>query len=229
MKPQHLCQLAGQWSGGAPADWVVLEAKLDGWRGLWLRDHEGKPGLFTRNGMPIEGTGHIAHRLEQMEAAAGEPLFIDGEFVVDGSDTLAATKHWCEAGWKIGGEAGTLWAFDCLTWAEWRRGGSDRPWHERKAMLEALEAAVAADSDAAWTWRPGSRGRDEDAPPAVRIVKHRQVFTADEVVGLAVETWNAGGEGIVLKDASAPYRRTRANAWMKIGRPWQKRLGWTPT
>ena len=41
-----------------------------------------------------------------MEEVAGEPLFFDAEFQVDG--TLLATKAWCERGHKLGGSAGTL-------------------------------------------------------------------------------------------------------------------------
>jgi ATP-dependent DNA ligase len=42
---------------------------------------------------------------------------------------------------------------------------------------------------------------------------------------MAREMWAAGLEGIVLKDAEAPYRRNRNAAWQKIGRPWQQKLG----
>jgi hypothetical protein len=88
----------------------VAEQKVDAFRALYLRNREGKPGLWTRNGYPIEGVGHILHQLAAMERIAGEPLMIDGEFCVgDGPDTLATTKAWCERDWKQGGGTRFQW------------------------------------------------------------------------------------------------------------------------
>ena len=224
--PAHLSQLCGTWDGRTIPPGAVAELKHDGWRGLYLRDHTGKPGLWTRNGVPIEGVGHILHALEAFERHAGERLFIDGEFCVgDGPDTLASTKAWCERGWKAGGEAGTFYAFDCLPYADWMRGGSETPWIARKERLQALALAVETDADHAWTWRPGSRGRDEGANP-VRVVPHREVWCFDDVIEAAGAMWDAGLEGIVLKDRWAPYERKRTGHWLKVGRPWRDKLRW---
>lgn len=182
--------------------------------------------LVTRNGMTIPGVDHILHELAAFERHAGERLFIDGEFCVgDGPDTLAATKAWVERGHKLGGTAGTFHAFDCLPYDEWFRGGTDRPWFERKARLEELSLSVASDAEHAWQWRPGSRGADADASP-VRVVPHLDLWTVDDAVTMACEMWAAGLEGVVIKDAEAGYQRNRSNAWMKVGRPWQAKIGW---
>lgn len=223
MTPPHLAQLATEWKGALPA-WCVGEQKIDAWRALYLRDRSGRPGLFTRNGHTIPGVDHILHELAALERHAGERLFLDGEFCVgDGPDTLASTKRWCESGWKAGGNAGTFHAFDMLPYDEWFRGGTDTPWYERKARLEQLAAAVAADEDHRWTWRAGARG---DEPCPVRVVPHVDVWTVEDAVGMARHMWDAGLEGVVLKDATAAYTRTRNAAWLKIGRPWQQKLGW---
>ncbi|MDS7278876.1 hypothetical protein NXG15_29670, partial [Klebsiella pneumoniae] len=95
---------------------------------------------FTRQGRTIEGAGHILYRLSLMERAAGRPMVFDGEFQVGGS--LAATKAWCEGGWRRGREAGTLHLFDCLPMADWRAGGDDTPLYARKARLQDLARAV---------------------------------------------------------------------------------------
>lgn len=224
MTPPHLCQLAQEWRGTLPA-WAIGEQKLDGFRALWLRDRDGKARLFTRNGHDLPGTEHIAHELAAFERHAGEQLVIDGEFLVDGPDTLAATKAWVERGHKLGGTAGTFYAFDCLPYDEWSRGGTDRPWFERKARLEELSLSVASDAEHAWQWRPGSRGADADASP-VRVVPHLDLWTVDDAVTMACEMWAAGLEGVVIKDAEAGYQRNRSNAWMKVGRPWQAKIGW---
>lgn len=206
-----LCQLAADWRGDLPPGGLPAEEKRDGWRALWLRDITGKPGLWSRNGMPLEGTAHIAWRLSQLEQAAGEPMMFDGEFQVGG--TLAATKVWCERGWRCGDEAGVLHLFDCLTLAEWRAGGTDRPWHERKARLVELGAVLSAE---VWEWRAGSHGRDD--PDCVRIVPDEWVFDAGDVLAEANRVWACGGEGLVLKDPMGGYQRSRTSAWLKVKR-----------
>lgn len=221
-RPSQLCQLAGNWSGRDPPFNAVVESKIDGWRALWLRNHESQPGLYTRNGYRIHGAGHIEHLLLAIEREAGEPLFLDGEFQVNGN--LADTKRWCESGWKAGGEAGELFLFDCLTRAEWMQGGSERPLHERKQRLGALWAAVAANLGKEWTWRPGSYGRDEGKAP-VHVLPHAYALTAGDVIDQAMKVWRDGGEGLVIKDMLAPYQRNRSDAWLKVGRPWQDKLG----
>lgn len=216
-----LCQLAGDWRGDHPPAGAMLEQKVDGFRAVYLRGVEGLPRLFTRGGCTIEGTGHIRHRIALMEKAAGERLVLDGEFQVGG--TLKATKAWCERDWKQGGEAGTLFAFDLLTQAEWAAGGSDRPLQERKARLVELWHAAEAMVQDEWDWREGSFGADAEIQP-VRVLPHVHVFTRDEVIDLAQGVWSTGGEGCVLKDMAAGYERKRNSNWLKVGRPWRERL-----
>lgn len=207
-----LCQLAKDWTGSMPTGGLMVELKIDGWRALRFPGIDGKVRLWTRNGHPIEGTDHILHRLALMEQIAGEPMVFDGEFQVGGS--LEATKAWCERGWRMGGEAGTFYAFDCLTLAEWRTDGCDTPLIERKARLRALARAVDEDPALSWEWRPGSRGRNESG--AVQILDDGWAFDEHDVVEEARRVWAAGGEGVMLKDAESPYRRTRSDSWQKV-------------
>ena len=225
MMPASLCQLAGTWNRSLPA-WCVGEVKADGFRCLWLRDHEGRPGLYSRNGMPLPGLEHIEHELRAWERHAGERLFVDGELIVgDGPDTLAATKHWAETGHKLGGTAGRFMLFDGFAYDEWLRGGTATPLYERKARLEQLGLSVESDEAHRWDWRPGSRGAGSDASP-VCIVPHVEIWHVDDALTMAAEMWRAGLEGIVLKDATAAYTRTRSAAWQKVGRPWQSKIHW---
>lgn len=223
MTAPYLSQLATEWRRTLPA-LTIGECKHDGWRALWLRDHDGRPGLYTRNGYAIRGTEHIAHELEAWERHAGERLFIDGEFVVgDGPDTLAATKHWCETGHRLGGTAGRFMVFDGFSYDDWYRGGTDTPWYQRKARLEQLGLSVERDEAHRWDWRPGARGEE---PCPVHVVPHQELWHIDDALVMVAQIWRAGLEGIVLKDAEAPYRRTRSAAWQKVGRPWQDKIHW---
>jgi len=209
---EQLCQLASDWRGTVPTGGTMYEQKVDGWRALRFPGIDGKVRLWTRNGMPIEGAGHILHRLALMEQVAGESMVFDGEFQVDG--TLEATKRWCERGWRLGSEAGTFYAFDCLTLAEWIAGGSSVPLFERKMRLTQLASAVEEDPALSWEWRQKSRGRDESG--AVQVLVDGWAADAAGIVDEARHVWAAGGEGIMLKDAESPYRRLRSAAWQKV-------------
>ncbi|MGQ3005101.1 MAG: ATP-dependent DNA ligase [Blastomonas fulva] len=209
----ELFQLAGRYVGqDIPAGGMMCEQKIDGFRAGYFRGRAGKPGLWTRGGQPIEGSGHILHELAILEAVAGCSLFLDGEFVVDGS--LAGTKAWCERGWRAGGEAGTFHLFDCLTDTEWRAGGTDRPLYQRKAWLAELRAA-APDHPLSWEFRPRSHGREPEGA-IVEIMADDWVTDRADIEALANRVWMAGGEGLMLKDAEAPYRRGRSDAWLKV-------------
>lgn len=211
-RPASLCQLAGRWSGHMPAAGLSGELKVDGWRALWFTGLDGQSKLWTRNGMPIEGIAHLAHRLAIMEHVAGERFMFDGEFQVGG--TLEATKQWCECGWKSGGNAGTLYLFDAMPLVDWERGRCEVPWIERKARLRAI-AAEAEASPLAWEWAPRSRG---DTPGSVEILDDVWLFTADDVRDEANRVWARGGEGLMLKDPAAPYVRARSDSWLKVKR-----------
>ncbi|SKB38858.1 hypothetical protein [Sphingopyxis flava] len=84
---------------------VMVERKYDGFRCLFFPGLDRRPGLWTRNGMPMIGAGHILARLLKVEAAMGGAYMIDGEFVVDGA--LAATKTHYERGSRMA-DAGTF-------------------------------------------------------------------------------------------------------------------------
>lgn len=215
-----LCQLAADWRGAIPGGGALIEPKIDGWRAMRFAGHSGRPQMWTRQGMPIEGVGHILWQLDRIEQAYGELMFFDGEFQVGG--TLAATKAWCERGWKLGGEAGVYHLFDAMPLSRWKAGGDPTPLYQRKAWLKAAVEAAAADN---WEWRPGSHGRDDGAPP-VALVEDQWVFNAADALDFAKRIWAEGGEGAVLKSAESPYQRKRTDAWQKIkpGGPWWKEM-----
>jgi ATP-dependent DNA ligase len=211
-RPREFVQLAGVWRGQLPDGGAMVEEKVDGVR-AWYVDG----ALTTREGIPICGVGHILHRIGGMEKAYGRPLFLDGEFKTPGG--FRATLSHIGKGLRAP-EQGTLHLFDCLHADEWRGDECDRPLYARKAMLADL-AALAEGLSGEWDWRPGSRGKEPDGP-ALTVVADQWCSDADEVRAMAQSIWAREGEGVMVKDATAPYRRSRNAAWQKY-----KQQGWS--
>jgi ATP-dependent DNA ligase len=210
-RPAELCQLAGVWRGDVEAGGTWCEPKIDGVRAIW-RESE----LVTREGVAIHGAEHIRTALLELEAIAGRPLVFDGEFQVAGS-YLATLQH-VGKGAKAD-SAGTLWLFDVLPLEVWHGDDDDEPLHKRKAFLAALSAEWEARQRAArsaWDWAGHTRQKGP-----IRIMRDEWLPDAAAVHARAQEVWAADGEGLMLKDWEAPYRRSRSNAWRKV-----KREGW---
>lgn len=207
--------LAGRWAGVMPDPaGAMVEQKVDGYRSLFFRGLDGAPGIWTRGGLPMPGTGHILARLLEIEAAMGGQFMIDGEFVVEG--TFAATKAHYDRGWRLG-DAGTFFAFDAIPFEAWQAGQCDTPLHERKAALARAIAATAPHASA-WEWREGSRGAGHGIDP-VELVTDVWLFDAASVEEEAQRGWAAGNEGVMVKRADAPYVRGRSDVWLKLKRP----------
>lgn len=215
-RPPSLCQLASDWRGTVDPHGTWAEPKMDGVRALRRRGE-----LVTREGVVLHGIAHIARRLDRLERAFGEPMMFDGEFVVDG-DYPATLRHVGRG--ARAEDSGTLWLFDAVPLTAWEGDGDDRPLVQRKtAIVDAWEAMLRDDERRAlsWEWEAGSHGRPEPAD-AVAVMPDEWLEDAAAVRRRAAEIWAAGGEGLMLKDADAPYRRNRSAAWRKV-----KRTGWS--
>jgi ATP-dependent DNA ligase len=213
VRPVELFQLFNHWDRKElPKGGLPVEEKIDGWRSGHWRGIDNQPRLWTKGGYEINGTGHIRHVIAEMERIAGQQLMLDGEFQVGG--TLAATKAWCESGWKTGGEAGTLYLFDCMPEADWQRGRCDVPWTERKKRLKQLADEAMHTLSGEWQWREGSRGAPVEG--AISVIEDVWLSDAAAVLNHAESVWERGGEGIVIKAPNAGYERKRSNVWMKV-------------
>ena len=117
---------------------------------------------------------------------------------------------------KAGGNAGTLHLFDIMPEDDWKRGGSDMPWMQRKAWLCDLVNQWQDQEADRWEWIEGSRGAE--GPTPIRAIPHRIVRSAGEVRRLVADIWARGGEGAVLKALDAGYQRNRVSTQMKVKR-----------
>lgn len=193
-RPSELCQLVTDWREPEPhallfnGRGAVMEEKRDGIRALWLGDK-----LVSREGAPLWATEHWWPHFAEMQAAAGKPLFIDGEWQEPGG--LDATRRAFQLGAKTQAQ-GCVWAFDVMPLAEWERGMSSEPLTARRHRLAALLGVWSRDCV---TMNPG-----------------RFVHSIAEAKATAAHIWRNGGEGIVLKDPTALYVRERSPAWLRI-------------
>ncbi len=170
-EPANLCMLVTHWKGAIPAGGLICQEKIDGIRALWI---DGR--LVTREGNEIGGADHIAAELRAIETAFGRPMFLDGEFQVDG--TLKATmRHFLQCGRY--GPAGRLFLFDALPMTEWR---SDTSGEALWARLDALTKVMAPIST-----------------EHVSVLTFHHCATAAEVTALAESVWARNGEGLVAK------------------------------
>lgn len=212
-RPSSLCQLARDWMGEIPEGGAMVERKHDGWRALWFKGQ-----LWTRNGMPYRGIGHIVPVLQAIEREFGCPMFLDGEFVVgEGVNTLAQTKAHQERGWR-GGDAGRLWLFDAMPLAAWEGDCCPTPLYARKqALTDAVGAMKAHPLSWEYSWWESG-----DCP--VAVVPDQWAFDMADAETMAREVWSAGGEGVVIKDPMSAYRRNRNSAWCKYRRDIERRI-----
>jgi ATP-dependent DNA ligase len=188
--PSELCCLAVKWDGTVPSGGLIVQEKIDGIRAAYF---DGQ--LWTREGNAIGGVDHILAELHAIEWAFGRPMFLDGEFQVDGAlkPTLA---HFARRGRY--GDAGRLNLFDALPLDQWRADACTIP---LSARLSALQAVMGK-----------RRGEHVSALPSCVC------GSPDAVRAYAGQIWARGGEGAVAKAPDSLYRRRRDAAWMKAKR-----------
>jgi len=177
IKPQLCHTLKGSELPGA--GWI-MEPKLDGWRWLLVRTTDGVESYGGRN-----GARHNAPGVEQAAMTLPPGTILDGEIIADGAGAHSGDVSTALARrWPL-----TFVAFDILELA-----GEDvtsRPWHERRALLEALPVHAAP-----LTLNPYS-------PVPDRALYERWI--------------ELGCEGAVLKRRDSIYRKgARSRDWLKL-------------
>jgi ATP-dependent DNA ligase len=191
LKPPVKPQLARSASDLPAGDDWRYEPKWDGFRTIVFRDGDDVY-LQSRNGKPMNR--YFPEVVPDVQTLSGERLVLDGELivVVDGIqefDLLGQRIHPAESRVRMLAEM-TPAAFVAFDLlAEGDEVLCDLPYEERRARLEA-----AIDGD------------------AVQITP----MTAD---GEAARTWLGGrSEGVVAKEAAAPYRPGERTGMLKIKR-----------
>ena len=195
----RICAHPADYVGTVPAAYYI-ETKIDGWRAIGLG---GKaPQLLTQGGAVIEGAQPFIDVLQTLEKTLGEPYMFDGELVA-GADFEETSRNI---------RAGTLdcavWhIFDAMPLAQWRRGGCALGYDMRRRILEQAFADRTGRSSACVI---------HHGPVSVALLQRAGPFAgpdvADKVFEIAREK---GAEGIVIKDAEAPYANGKVSGWWR--------------
>lgn len=191
----EICQLVTDYDPKyLPAGGAIVERKHDGWRAVWLRGE-----LVSRSGATLWSTAHLWPALRELEARFGEPMTFHGEYDVDGS--FAATSAECNgaknAGKPVEGR-GVLHIFDAVPMSVWEGREAGLPLLERKCDLSCKGGP----------WPNGG----------LHFVKHLYASSDRLVRSAATGAFLNGHEGVVVKDARAPYVSGRSRAWMRLKR-----------
>ncbi len=171
----------------ASGHWLT-ELKFDGYRILAAVDG-GHVQCFSRSGH--DWTHRMPGVAEALRALALQDSWLDGELVAAGADGMPQFQKLQQALDPASGEQPILMVFDGprLLGADLR----DQPQLERKRLLQQALANLR---------RSGP----------VRLVD----FVDGESATLRQRVCAQGFEGVILKDATAPYRSGRNRAWLKL-------------
>ena len=209
------CQLATNSEGRPEMKGTKrLEPKLDGVRALFTvipSDFGVTVICFSRNGKVFENFGHIETQIQdnwlQLVRACngvdqGRSL-VDG-FVLDGEvigNTFQELMRQARRKTDAQADDSVFNIFDIIPLADFRRGHWNAQLTKRIALLDAIRPVV-------------------DTMPNVELLPHIMVDldTAagkDQLMRYAKDNVNAGFEGIMIKEMSAPYLCKRSTDWMK--------------
>jgi len=211
--PVFGCQLATNSEGRPEMKGIKrLEPKLDGVRSLFVvtpSDVGVSVISYSRNGKIFENFTHIekqiADKYDQLRrkcTVMGHSLMngfvLDGEVIGNSFQELmrqARRKENAQA------EDSVFNVFDVIPLSDFRAGFWNAPLSKRVQTLEAMRPII-------------------DSMPNVELLPHLMVDldTAagkDQLERYAKDQVNAGFEGIMIKDMTAPYECKRNTSWMK--------------
>lgn len=186
--PEFGVQLAREYDGRLPRR-VIVQPKLDGYRVLGSTT-TGK--LYSRNGKLIEGYGEIERQLRLLPRG----LVIDGEII--SRDSFKGTQQ--SVFRKSTRKEGLLDAFDliCETSSELERVDQlGRMWKLREILNACMTTSILP-----LEYRVIDSFSVEDRRARVQNYYEHCIFL--------------GYEGIMIKDAEAPYERKRSYNWQKL-------------
>jgi DNA ligase-1 len=178
----------------------LIEVKLDGVRVITIVYPDGRVDMFSRNGKELVNFPHIAEQFKKTVSGITEPTVFDGEVMSSSFQDLMKQVHRKS---DVKANDATLHLFDYLPLENFEQGKWFVSQIARSAKLVAYKALWAEET------------------PNIEIVGQEQVdLDSDEGMKRFVEinqlAIKGGYEGIMIKDADAPYECKRSVAWLKL-------------
>lgn len=181
-----------------------LEAKYDGNRVLWFIYKNGKYDAYSRNGKLFHNFDVVGQQLALLANSPDFPedgMVIDGEIISKDFNTLQTqARRKTDAQFE-----GLFMAFDVLTITQFLNQERTAPLSIRR---EVLEDAIG------WLEKEIPEGCLVELSYAEKGVNAQTDMT--RIMDLFEQQVEAGFEGIMVKDANAPYEFKRTKSWLKM-------------
>lgn len=175
---------ARDWDIAMHPENAIAELKVDGVGAIWI---DGR--FWSLQGVPLHCMAGLHADMRALEAAAGHPLVIQGEFTAGQfRDTLAALRS------AFTPPSGRFWMFDALPFDEWVKDACTMDLMDRKVWLLTWADACQLQGSA--------------------VLRHWPI-SADQVRAHVELTAQAGLEGLVIKDVDSLFIRSPSSNWLR--------------
>jgi len=178
----------------------LLEPKLDGVRVITVINAENKTAvMYSRNGTILENFGHISKAIEANIDMFDRSMVLDGEMVSSSFQALMKQVHRKS---DVQSQDARLMLFDIIPLSEFQHGESMLGQKRRSNLLRTMKAVF-------------------DKVGSIDIIPQIEIDLDSYVGELEFKQYNkdaieAGFEGIMIKDVSAPYQCKRSTSWLKM-------------
>lgn len=178
----------------------LIEVKLDGVRVITIVYPDGRVDMFSRNGKELVNFPHITEQFASIANTLVEPWVYDGEIMSGSFQDLMKQVHRKS---DVKANDAVLHLFDCLPLEhfeqeKWNATQEFRSNHLKEFMSQHQSALPNV----------AMVGQELVDLDSVEGQKRYKEINAAAIAG--------GYEGIMLKDANAPYECKRSVAWLKL-------------
>lgn len=193
-------------------NYSIIQEKKDGIRYIYIKPLKGKSKMHSRisskkseNGDKVDKSPHLKFIIEELDKFVPAGTVLDGEIFIDrpGATSKEVTKYTgCLAQESWDRQKRDGFPLRYVVWDILARGGVDvtnRPYSDRLTMLN---------------WHIDNLNR---APYYTGLITTSIKTSREQAIEIFAKILENGGEGIMLKDETAPYYvGKRHKAWVKV-------------
>lgn len=194
---------------------AIVTEKLDGARRILIKDR-GKVTFYSRAGHCDDGLLDIAKEAQYLP----DNMMYDGELIAEGkyTDSIALRQATNSIASSGGIKEGLLFhVFDMVPLDEFMLGMSKDSALVRKLRLGATFRDESIQLlDDRWAQLIQAYGIDEELTKIRSVPILGYAKNMEHVNAIVEEIWKAGGEGVMLNIATAPYEAKRSKKLLKV-------------